>query len=72
MTDDVEVPNINIAKTTYQSPKVTKMGSIIGHRIVDYYGVGALRGQQHIPSKHLTHEPAPTTPPFPEGIGTLR
>ena len=25
-------------------PKVTKMGSIIGHRI-DYNGVGALRGQ---------------------------
>ena len=29
-------------------PKVTKMGSIIGHRI-DYNGVGAPRGQQHIP-----------------------
>ena len=26
------------------------MGSIIGHRI-DYNGVGALRGQRHIPSK---------------------
>ena len=33
-------------------PKVTKMGSIIGHRI-DYNGVGALRGQWHIPSKNL-------------------
>ena len=33
-------------------PKVTKMGSIIGQRI-DYNGVGALRGQQHIPSKNL-------------------
>ena len=29
------------------------MGSIIGHRI-DYNGVGALKGQQHIPSKNLT------------------
>ena len=32
--------------------KVTKMGSIIGHRI-DYNGVGALTGQRHIPSKNL-------------------
>ena len=32
-------------------PKVTKMGSIIGHRI-DYNGVGALRGQRHIASKN--------------------
>ena len=31
-------------------PKVTKMGSIVGHRI-DYNGMGALRGQRHIPSK---------------------
>ena len=31
-------------------PKVTKMGSIIGHGI-DYNGVGALRGQGHIPCK---------------------
>ena len=31
-------------------PKVTKMGSIIGHR-VDYNGVRALRGQGHIPNK---------------------
>ena len=30
--------------------KVTKMGSIIVHRI-DYNGVGVLRGQWHIPSK---------------------
>ena len=36
----------------YICPKVTKMGSIIGHRI-DYNGVGALRGQWHIPSKNL-------------------
>ena len=32
-------------------PKVTKMESKIGHRI-DYDGVGALRGQWHIPSKN--------------------
>ena len=34
-------------------PKVTKMGSIIGHRI-DYNlnEVGALRGQRHIPSRN--------------------
>ena len=35
--------------------KVTKMGSIIGHRI-DYNGVGAmrgLRGQRHIPTPRL-------------------
>ena len=37
-------------------PKVTKMGSIIGHRI-DYNGVGALRGQRHIPSKNWPKYP---------------
>ena len=31
--------------------KVTNMGSTIAHRI-DYNGVGALRGQRHIPSRH--------------------
>ena len=31
--------------------KVTKIGSIIGHRI-DYNGVGALRGQRHVSSKN--------------------
>ena len=31
-------------------PKVTKMGSIIGH-IIDYNGVGALRGQRHVPAQ---------------------
>ena len=31
-------------------PKVTKMESIIGHRI-DYNGVRALRGQRHVPRK---------------------
>ena len=32
-------------------PRVTEMGSthVIGH-IIDYHGVEALRGQQHIPS----------------------
>ena len=35
----------------YISSKVTKMGSIIGHKI-DYNGVGALRGQRHIPSQN--------------------
>ena len=34
------------------------MGSIIGHRI-DYNGVGALRGQQHIHSKNLPKYPPP-------------
>ena len=40
--------------------KVTKMGSAIykGHRI-DYKGVGALRGQRHIPSKILLEDPPP-------------
>ena len=37
-------------------PKVTKMGSITGHRI-DYNRAGALRGQQHIPSKNLPKYP---------------
>ena len=33
-----------------QKKKVTKLGSVLGHRI-DYNGVGVLRGQLHIPSK---------------------
>ena len=33
--------------TELHFPKVTKMGSIIGHRI-GYNGVGVPRGQQHI------------------------
>ena len=37
------------------------MGSIIGHKI-DYNGVGALRGQRHIPSKALTQVPPPPPP----------
>ena len=43
-------------------PKVTKIGSIIGHRI-DYNGVGALRGQWHIPSKNWPKYPPPPHPP---------
>ena len=39
-------------------PKVTKMGSIIGHKI-DYNGVGALTGHGHIPSKNLPKYPPP-------------
>ena len=41
--------------------KVSKMGSIIGHRI-DYNEVGALRGQRHIPSKNLAKYPPPPPP----------
>ena len=39
------------------------MESIIGHRI-DYNGVGALRGQQHIPENidPSTSQPPPPTP----------
>ena len=48
-------------------PKVTKMGSLIGHRI-DYNGVGALSGKRHIPSKNLPKYP---TPPPPGGIQLL-
>ena len=46
-------------------PKVTKMGSIAGHRI-DYNGVGVLRSQRHIPSKTWPKYPrAPTPSPNP-------
>ena len=38
--------------------KVTKMGSIIGHRI-DYNEVETLRGQRHIPSKNNLSTPPP-------------
>ena len=41
-------------------PKVTRVGCIIGHRIVSY-GVGALRGQSHTPQK-LTQVPPPPPP----------
>ena len=46
-------------------PKVTKMVSIIGHRI-DYNRAGALRGQQHIPSKNL-----PKYPPLPWVVNVM-
>ena len=32
-------------------PKLTKMGSVTGHKI-DNNGVGALKGQQNIPNKN--------------------
>ena len=38
-------------RENYIFPKVTKMGSIFGHRI-DYNGVGVLTGQWNIPSKN--------------------
>ena len=38
-------------RENYICPKVTKMGSMIGLKI-DCNGVGALRDQQHIPSKN--------------------
>ena len=44
----------------YISSKVTKMGSIIGHKI-DYNGVRVLRGQRHISSKNW--------PKYPPGLG---
>ena len=39
-----------VLEITMTFAQVTKMGSIVGHRI-DYNGVGVLRGQRHIPSK---------------------
>ena len=42
------------------------MGSIIGQKI-DYNGVGALRGQRRIPSKHKPKNP-PTPPPGMESL----
>ena len=37
-------------------PKVTKMGSIISHRI-DYGGIGFLKGQQQMPHKNRLKQP---------------
>ena len=45
------------------------MGSIIGHRI-DYNGVGALRGQRHIPSKNWPKWPPPPPPPPTDCVWT--
>ena len=39
------------SRKLYICPKVTKMGSISGHR-KDYNGVRALRGQRHIPTRN--------------------
>ena len=39
-------------RENYIFQKVTKMGSIIGQK-VDYNGVGALRGQRHIPTQKM-------------------
>ena len=39
-------------RENYIFSKVTKMGSIFGHRI-DYNGVGVLRDQRHIPSSSI-------------------
>ena len=36
-----------VKKKSPPPPKVTKMGSVIDHRL-DYTGEGALRGQRHI------------------------
>ena len=47
-------------------PKVTKAGSIIGHRI-DCNGVGALRGQPQIPSKNKPKYPLPPRDQTVEG-----
>ena len=47
----------------YIFPKVTKMGSITGHKIV-YNGAQALRGQRHLLKKKLTQvTPHPRSPP---------
>lgn len=44
------------------------MGSIIGHRR-DYNGVGALRGQQHIPENIDPSAPQPPPPTLHSGKG---
>ena len=49
-------PNQKVTTVSWDSEndicsKVTKIGSMIGHRI-DYNGVGVWRGQWHIPSKN--------------------
>ena len=45
----VLVSNSRLALNSIHCPKVTKMGSIAGHRI-DYNGVGVLKSKRHIPS----------------------
>ena len=48
----IKIESDQIGIALHVCPKVTKMGSVIGHRI-DYNGVGAQRGQRHIPSKNV-------------------
>ena len=51
-------------------PKVTKMGSIIGHSL-DYDGVETLRGQRQITQQKLTQENHPGNPsPEPQNFET--
>ena len=45
-------------RENYIFPKVTKMGSIFGHRI-DHNGVGVLKSQRHMTSKKLIQVTAP-------------
>ena len=51
-------------------PNVTKMGSIIGRKI-DYNGVGAPRGQRHIPSKSYPKYPPPPPGQFRSEISEI-
>ena len=51
-------------RKNYIFPKVTKMGSITGQKIV-YYGARALRGQRHIQKKS---NPGDTPPPLPSEL----
>lgn len=48
-------------RENYIFPKVTKMGSITGHKIV-YNGAQALRGQRHLLKKF---NPGDIPPPLP-------
>ena len=52
----IESDSILVSRKLQICPKVTKMGSTIGHRIV-IIGVGALRCQRHIPSKNPLPQP---------------
>ena len=51
-----------VSRKLHTSPKVTKMGSIIGYRL-DYNGIGALTGSGTYPPKTN-----PSTPPPPGKI----
>ena len=65
----IESDLAGIAKITF-SQKVTKMGSITGHKIY-YNAAGALRGQRHIPSKTEPKYPPPPPPPPPRSCVPL-